>query len=59
MKAKTWEDWKAAGFYVRKDEKAQGRDKAGRPTFTRAQVETSEAFDRDPRAPRRPFDGGE
>jgi hypothetical protein len=40
MKSLTFEDWKAAGFYVRKGEKSARRcPKTGKPTFTRDQVE--------------------
>lgn len=50
MKAMTYDDWQAAGFQVRKGEKATGRcPRTGKPTFTRAQVEESRAFDRGPR----------
>ena len=46
MKAKTFDDWKAGGFRVRKGEKATGRDKQGVPTFTREQVDEDDFFDR-------------
>ena len=39
MKARTFEGWKLLGYYVRKGEKASGRDKNNNPTFTRDQVE--------------------
>lgn len=46
MKAKTFDEWKAAGFRVRRGEKATGRTKAGQATFTREQVEADDTFDR-------------
>lgn len=39
MKALTYDTWKAAGYQVRKGEKASGRNAKGEPTFTRDQVE--------------------
>ena len=42
MKAMTFEDWKLLGYYVKKGEKATGRNEKGKPTFTREQVEDSE-----------------
>ena len=42
MKAMTYEDWNGAGFYVKRGEKASGRDKHGNPTFTREQVDNGE-----------------
>ena len=49
MKARTFEGWKLLGYYVRKGEKATGRDKNDKPTFTRDQVDDQEDFARDPR----------
>ncbi len=46
MKAKTFDEWKAAGFRVRKGEQATGRNPQGRATFTRDQVDGDDAFDR-------------
>lgn len=42
MKARTFEGWKLLGYYVRKGEKATGRDKNDKATFTRDQVEDQE-----------------
>jgi hypothetical protein len=39
MKAKTYEDWQTIGYQVIKGEKSTGRDKNGKATFTRNQVE--------------------
>ncbi len=58
MKAKTYEDWHAAGFQVMRGEKATGRcPRTGKPTFTRDQVETSDRFDRVDDPNRKPYDG--
>ena len=46
MKAKTFDEWKAGGFRVRKGEKATGRNKQGVPTVTREQVDEDDFFDR-------------
>ena len=42
MKAKTFDDWKLLGYCVSKGQKATGRDKNGKATFTRDQVEECE-----------------
>lgn len=42
MKALAYEDWTAAGFHVKRGERSKGRDKQGRPTFTRDQVDNGE-----------------
>lgn len=39
MKPLSYDDWQAAGFQVRKGQKATGVNKAGKPTFTREQVD--------------------
>lgn len=39
MKSLTYDQWKAAGFFVRKGEKSKERNKKGEALFTRAQVE--------------------
>jgi len=39
MKALPYDDWKAAGYHVRKGEKATGRNAQGKATFTRDQVD--------------------
>ncbi len=46
MKSLTFDEWKAAGFRVRKGEKATGRNHQGQATFTRDQVKSDEDFDR-------------
>ena len=46
MKPKTFDEWKAAGFWIRKGEKSTGRNKEGKPTFTRDQVDADDRFDR-------------
>jgi len=46
MKSRTFDEWKASGYRVLKGEKSTGRDKLGRPTFTRDQVDEDDAFDR-------------
>jgi hypothetical protein len=46
MKAKSYNDWRAIGYQVKRGEKATGKDRAGAPTFTRDQVEETRAFDR-------------
>lgn len=46
MKARTFDDWKAAGYRVLRGERASGRDRAGRATFNRDQVEEDDRFDR-------------
>lgn len=52
MKALPYDDWLAAGYQVRKGEKATGRNpRTGKPTFTRDQVE--EATERPQREERR------
>lgn len=42
MKSLTYRDWQAAGYQVKRGEKASGKDKQGRPTFTRDQVDNGE-----------------
>jgi hypothetical protein len=49
MKVRTFEGWKLLGYYVRKGEKATGRDKNDKPTFTREQVDDQEDFAMEPR----------
>jgi hypothetical protein len=49
MKARTFEGWKLLGYYVRKGEKATGRDKNDKPTFSRDQVDDQEDFARESR----------
>ena len=39
MKALTYDQWKSAGFFVRKGDTATGRNTKGEATFTREQVE--------------------
>jgi hypothetical protein len=38
MKPLTWDQWKAAGFAVKRGERSIGHNKAGVATFTRDQV---------------------
>ncbi len=45
MKAKTFEEWHELGYWVRTGEKASGRNAAGKPTFTRDQVDEDAQFD--------------
>jgi len=47
VKAKTFDEWKSAGFRVRRGEKATGKNKQGVPTFTRDQVDDDDFFDRE------------
>lgn len=42
MKAMSFENWQLAGFHVKRGEHATGRDKEGKPTFTRDQVDNNE-----------------
>ena len=51
MRAKTYDDWGLLGYHVRKGEKATGRDKAGKATFTRDQVVAPEEEERQPPGP--------
>jgi hypothetical protein len=44
MKEMTYDMWMAAGYCVRKGEKSMGRDRHGRPTFKREQVEERSDF---------------
>ncbi len=47
MKPLTFDGWKAAGFRVRRGERATGRcPRTGAATFTREQVEPFAGFDR-------------
>ena len=46
MKFLTFDEWKALGYRVRRGEKASGRNKQGKATFTRDQVDEDESFDR-------------
>ena len=39
MKSKTYDEWKALSYYVRKGEKHTGRNLFDEPTFTEEQVE--------------------
>lgn len=38
MKNMTYDNWKLAGYQVKKGERACGRDTAGKPVFSRDQV---------------------
>lgn len=38
MKALTYDQWKDAGYYVRKGQRSHTRNAKGEPTFTRDQV---------------------
>lgn len=38
---KTFDEWKAAGYSVRKGEKSVGRSASGHPLFTSAQVRSN------------------
>ncbi len=47
MKARTFDDWKAAGYRVRRGERSTGRcTRTGLATFMRDQVEEDDRFDR-------------
>ena len=46
VKLLTYNDWKSAGFYVRKGERAMGYNSKGEALFDRKQVEEQDAFDR-------------
>ena len=46
MKLLTYDDWKSAGYYVRKGERAMGYNSKGEALFDRKQVEEQDAFDR-------------
>lgn len=39
MKSLTYEEWKEIGYQVLKGERATGKNKDGRPTFVRDQVD--------------------
>lgn len=47
--AKTYDEWQAEGFQVRKGQKATGRNKEGKATFLPSQVDyiPDEEFDED------------
>jgi hypothetical protein len=45
MKSKTYEEWREIGYQVMKGQKASGRNKDGKATFTREQVEERELID--------------
>ncbi len=45
MKALTYDEWRAAGFAVKKGETTTGRNRYGEATFTRVQVEPMKSFD--------------
>ena len=45
MKAKTYDEWRELGYQVCRGERSTGRNKDGKATFTREQVEESERFD--------------
>ena len=44
MKPLTFDQWKQAGYHVRKGQKSHTTNRAGEPTFTRDQVEETKAF---------------
>jgi len=46
MKMKTYDDWRAAGYQVKRGAISQGRDKEGKALFCRKQVEERRDFDR-------------
>lgn len=46
MKLKTYDDWRDAGYQVKKGERAAQRDTKNRPVFSREQVEERNDFDR-------------
>lgn len=46
MKSLTFDEWKALGYQVRRGEKASGRNKQGKATFNRDQVDEDGNFDR-------------
>ena len=45
MKAKTYDEWRELGYQVQKGEKSTGRNKDGKATFNRSQVEEREEYD--------------
>lgn len=47
MQAKTFDEWKSAGFVVNKGQKATGRNAAGKATFTSDQVKQAYFGDED------------
>lgn len=43
--SRTFNEWKAKGFHVKRGQKATGRNAAGVATFTKAQVERNIEYD--------------
>ncbi len=44
MKPLTYDEWRAAGYHVRKGQHSHTTNKQGEPTFTRDQVEETRSF---------------
>jgi hypothetical protein len=47
MRALTYDEWKSAGYFIKKGERSQQKNRQGEPTFTRDQVEEWRNFDRE------------